>query len=90
MREILPASLLEPVKNQVSDYEMVRELLTEFELLVDSSKHYIDWLGEYQEQKKFFSGWKKKHTFKNQLIILPEAQDIVDVIVGKLGPRARY
>ncbi len=85
LREILPASLLEQVKNQVSDYEMVQELLTEFELLVDSTEQHRQRPGEYQEQKKFFSG-KKKHTFKNQFIILPEAQDIVDVIVGRCGP----
>jgi hypothetical protein len=86
LREILPASLLEQVKNQVSDYEMVQELLTEFELLVDSTEQSRQRPGEYQEQKKFFSGKKKKHTFKNQFIILPEAQDIVDVIVGLPGP----
>ncbi len=86
LREILPASLLEQVKNQVSDYEMVQELLTEFELLVDSSEQHRERPGKYQEQKKFYSGKKKKHTFKNQFIILPQAQDIVDVIVGLPGP----
>jgi len=25
------------------------------------------------------------HTFKNQFIVLPNGEDIVDVIVGKLG-----
>lgn len=84
--EILPASLLEQVKNQVSDYEMVQELLTEFELVVDSSEQHRERPGNYQEQKTFFSGKKKKHTFKNQFIILPQAQDIADVIVGRTGP----
>ena len=86
LREILPASLLEQVKNQVSDYEMVQEVLTEFELLVDSSEQHRERSGNYQEQKKFYSGKQKKHTFKNQFIILPKAQDIVDVIAGKPGP----
>jgi len=27
---------------------------------------------------------KKMHTFKNQFIVLPNGEDIVDVIVGKL------
>lgn len=85
-REILPASLLEQVKNQTSDWEVVQELLTEFELLVDSTEQHRERPGEYQEQKKFFSGKKKKHTFKNQFVILPQAQDIVDVIVGLPGP----
>jgi hypothetical protein len=86
LREILPASLLEQVKNQTSDLEVVQELLTEFELLVDSTEQHRERPGEYKEQKKFFSGKKKKHTFKNQFVILPQAQDIVDVIVGLPGP----
>ncbi len=85
LREILPASLLEQVGNQTNDYEVVQELLTEYELLVDSTEHHRERPGEYKEQKKFFSGKKKKHTFKNKFIILPEAQDIVDVIVGRCG-----
>lgn len=86
LREILPASLLEQVKNQPSDLMVVQELLTEFELLVDSTEQHRDRPREYKEQKKFFSGKKKKHTFKNQFIILPEVRDIVDVIVGRAGP----
>lgn len=86
LREILPASLLEQVRNQTSDSEVVQELLREFELLVDSTEQHRERPGEYKEQKKFFSGKKKQHTFKNQFIILPEADDIVDVIVGLPGP----
>ena len=41
-----------------------------------------------QEQKKYYSGKKKNHTFKNQLIILPEGKDIVEVTVGKKGPQS--
>ncbi|MBW4641260.1 MAG: transposase family protein [Gloeocapsa sp. UFS-A4-WI-NPMV-4B04] len=40
LREILPASLLEQVKNQVSEREVVQELLTHFELLVDSTEQH--------------------------------------------------
>jgi hypothetical protein len=54
LREILPASLLEQVKNQTSDYEVVQELLTEFELLVDSTEQQRERPGEYKEQKSFF------------------------------------
>ena len=86
LREILPASLLEQLRSQTSDREVVQELLTEFELLVDSTEQHRERPGEYKEQKKFYSGKKKKHTFKNQFIILPQAQDIVDVIVGRPGP----
>jgi len=86
LREILPASLLEQVKNQVSERVVVPQLLTEFDLLVDSSEQHRGRPGNYKEQKKFFSGNQKKHPFKNQFIILPEAQDIVDVIVGRPDP----
>ncbi len=60
--------------------------MTEFELLVDSTEQHRERPGEYKEQKKFDSGKKKKHTFKNQFIILPKVRDIVDVIVGRPGP----
>ncbi|MCP2728155.1 transposase family protein [Symplocastrum sp. BBK-W-15] len=33
----------------------------------------------------FYSGKQKRHTFKNQLIIMPSGQEIVDVVVGKPG-----
>ena len=73
LREILPASVLEQVKNQTSDLMVVQELLTEFELLVDSTEQDRERPGEYKEQKKFFSGNQKKPTFKNQFIIRPLA-----------------
>src|SRR4028119_325370 len=60
LRKLLPASLLEQVKNQVSDYELVQELLTEFELLVDSSEQHRERPGNYQEQKKFSEGQAEK------------------------------
>ena len=85
LREVLPASLLEQVKNQVNDYEIVQEILQEFELLVDSTEQPRERPRDYKEQEKFYSGKKKQHTFKNQLIILPEAEDIVDVIAGRPG-----
>ncbi|WP_063800876.1 helix-turn-helix domain-containing protein [Mastigocoleus testarum] len=36
LRDLLPASLLEEVKKNESDYEIVKEVLTEYELIVDS------------------------------------------------------
>ncbi len=29
---------------------------------------------------------KKRHTFKSQFIVLPKAEDIIDVVIGQLGP----
>lgn len=38
------------------------------------------------KNKKFFKeGKQKRHTFKNQLIVMPSGQEIVDVVVGKPG-----
>ncbi|MDV2996865.1 MAG: hypothetical protein N4J56_006570 [Chroococcidiopsis sp. SAG 2025] len=38
-----------------------------------------------KEQQKYFSGKKKRHTFKSQVISLPNAKDIVDIVVGAKG-----
>jgi len=62
---------------QFCNREVVQELLTEFELLVDSTEQHRERPGEYKEQKKFFSGKKKKHTFKNQFVILPYSVSII-------------
>lgn len=86
LRELLPASLLEQVKKNDLDWEWVKELLVEWELVVDSSEQVRERPKLYQEQKKFYSGKKKNHTLKNQLIVLPNGAEIVDVTVGKPGP----
>lgn len=44
--------------------------------------------GEYEEQKKYYSGKNKNHTLKNQLIILPDGRDIVDVVAAKPGTKS--
>lgn len=55
------------------------------ELIVDGSEQPRERPTEYGEQKKFYSGKQKRHTFKNQLIVVPDGKDIVDVVVGKPG-----
>ena len=86
--ELLPASLLEQVKKNERDYEAVLELLTEFELIVDSCEQPRERPGDYEEQKKFYSGKKKNHTLKNQFIVLPNGKDIVDCTAGAPGPKS--
>ena len=88
LREILPSSLLEQVGNQEGDLIIVQEILTSFKLLVDSVEQPIDRPSDNEEQKKFFSGKKKQHTLKSQVVGLPEAKDIVDIEVGFPGPTA--
>lgn len=84
-RELLPASLLEQVKPG-SDYETVQEFLREFQLIVDSTEQRRERPSANHEQREYFSGKQKQHTFKNQLITLPGGEDIVDVEVGAKGP----
>lgn len=51
--------------------------------MVDSCEQPRERPKEYQEQKKFYSGKQKRHTFKNQLIVRPLGREILDVVVGK-------
>lgn len=88
LRKLLPSSIIEQVKKNASDYEIVKEILTEYELIVDSCEQPRERPGEYSEQKKYYSGKKKNHTFKNQLIVLPSGQDIVDSTAGEKGPKS--
>jgi DDE superfamily endonuclease/Helix-turn-helix of DDE superfamily endonuclease len=86
LQELLPSSLLEQVKKNASDYEIVQEILTDYELIVDSAEQPRERPEEYKEQKKYYSGKKKNHTFKNQITVLPDGKDIVDIIAGQAGP----
>jgi IS5 family transposase len=88
LRKILPSSLIEQVEDQEGDLMIVQEILTSFKLLVDSLEQPIDRPSDNEEQKKFFSGKKKQHTVKNQIVSLPEGKDIIDVKVGYPGPTA--
>jgi hypothetical protein len=72
-------------KKKDSEWEWIEEILSEFQLIVDSYEQPRTRPSEYQEQKEFYSGKKKRHTFKNQLIVMPSGQEIVDVVVGKPG-----
>lgn len=88
LKELLPSSLIEQVKKNESDYEIVKEILTEYELIVDSYEQVRERPGDNKEQEKYYSGKSSKHTFKSQIIILPDASDIVDVIAGEPGPKS--
>lgn len=55
---------------------------------MDSSEQQREQPGEYEEQKKYYSGKKKNHTLKNQLIVLPNGGDIVDIVAGSPGPKS--
>lgn len=88
LREGLPASLLEQIKKFEGTEKEILEQLTEYELLIDSEEQVIERPSSYSEQKKYYSGKKKNHTFKNQIIGLPKGKDIVDIVVGEPGPKS--
>lgn len=88
LRELLPCSLIEQVKKNESDLMVVQEILTEYELIVDSYEQVRERPGDNQEQEKYFSGKKSNHTFKSQIIIMPDGRDIVDVVAGEPGPKS--
>ena len=88
LRESLPASLLEQVKKNQSEEAWVKEILTELELIVDSTEQDRERPSDYQEQKKYYSEKQKHHTFKNQVISTPLGNEIIDIIVGEPGPKS--
>jgi len=84
LRDILPASQMEEVRENREQYEKLRNLLTEYQLIVDSTEQPTARPVDYEEQKKYYSR-KKMHTLKNQFIFYHSV--IVDVPVGELGKR---
>ncbi|MHC5748033.1 MAG: transposase [Nostoc sp.] len=88
LRELLPCSLIEQVKKNESDLMVVQEILTEYELIIDSYEQVRERPGDNEEQEKYFSGKKSNHTFKSQIIIMPDGRDIVDVVAGEPGPKS--
>ena len=87
LRELLPASLLEEAQSELSMTELKAEIEPQ-ELLVDSFEQGRSRPLDNEEQAQYFSRKKARHTFKTQVISLPEAADIVDVLTAERGPEA--
>lgn len=85
LRKILPSSLMEEARKDREELAMVKEMLAEYELIVDSWEQPRERPEDNQIQKEYYSGKKKQHTFKGQVITLPSGKDLVDVEVGKQG-----
>lgn len=93
IRSQLPASLLEQWQQECDSVERAElegwlAQLPEGALLVDSWEQPIPRPQDNDEQEAYYSGKKKEHTRKNQLISLPNGTDIVDVVIGEKGPRS--
>jgi hypothetical protein len=85
IRRILPASLMEQATKDKEELEIVKGMLAEYELIVDSWEQPRERPEDNQVQKEYYSGKKKQHTFKGQIITLPLGKDLVDVEVGRQG-----
>jgi hypothetical protein len=93
IRNELPASLLEQWQQECPSVERAEleewlSELTEGGLLVDTWEQPIPRPEDEQKQKDYYSGKKKEHTRKNQVIALPKGLDLVDVVIGEPGPRS--
>lgn len=88
LRDLLPASVLEQVKKNDDVRAWVLEILKDVELIVDSYEQPIQRPTDNEEQKKNYSGKQKRHTKKNQVIVMPSGKEIVDVVVGETGATA--
>jgi hypothetical protein len=86
--DLLPSSLLEEWKRTTGEEELMKEFLTSYQLLVDSFEQARQRPEDNEEQKKYYSGKKKQHTFKNQVIGFPKGEEIVDILVGERVPQA--
>ncbi|MEM8805617.1 MAG: transposase family protein [Cyanobacteria bacterium P01_G01_bin.38] len=88
LRQQLPSSWLEEVADKPEQLELLQTILAEQELLVDSTEQSRERPKDNEVQRTYYSGKKKQHTFKNQIISLATGHDIVDVLVGVPGPRS--
>jgi hypothetical protein len=64
LRELLPASLVEQVKKNASEWEWIEEILSQFELIVDSCEQPRERPSEYQEKKSIIPGREKSIPLK--------------------------
>ena len=62
--------------------------MSEFELIVDSYEQPTERPTDYNDQKKYNSCKQKKHSLKNQIVVMPNGKEIVDVVVGETGATA--
>lgn len=57
-------------------------------MIVDSTEQARERPGDNEVQQEYYSGKQQNHTFKNQLIVLPTAKDLVDVTANAPGPKS--
>lgn len=85
LRECLPSSLAEELAELGESIDVVEE---EQELLVDSWEQPRERPSGNDEQKQYYSGKKRTHTFKSQIFTSEKGDEIIDVIPSVRGPRS--
>ena len=88
LRCILPVSLLEQAERNGDELSKILQESEEYWLLVDSFEQDRERPSDNDIQKKYYSGKKGRHTFKNQVIGLPKGDEIIDITVGERGPES--
>jgi DDE superfamily endonuclease/Helix-turn-helix of DDE superfamily endonuclease len=88
IRQVLPASLYEEFGHDPELWSLIQEILRGEVLLTDSTEQSRERPQDKEIQKDWYSGKKKQHTQKTQILGTSDALDIVDVIAGVKGPTA--
>jgi DDE superfamily endonuclease/Helix-turn-helix of DDE superfamily endonuclease len=88
VRQVLPASLFEEFGHDPYLWSVVQELLQEEVLLADSTEPARERPCAPLAQKAYYSGKKRQHTQKTQVLSTADGLEIVDVIAGVPGPTA--
>ncbi|MEG4406518.1 transposase family protein [Microcoleus sp. MON2_D5] len=57
-------------------------------MILDSYEQPRKRLTDYRKKKKYYSGKQKKPTLKNPIVVMPNGEEIVDVVVGEAGTTA--
>ena len=83
---ILPIS--SPIKHDPALWFLIQEILRSEVLLTDSTEQSRERPQDQKTQKDWYSGKKKQHTQKTQILGTSDGLEIVDVIAGVKGPMA--
>lgn len=88
LRCILPCSLLEQATRHKEELDEILQKLAQEQLLVDSFEQDRERPSDNEAQRKYYSGKKKRHTYKSSVIGDSQGQEIVDIVAGKRGPES--
>ncbi len=88
LRCILPCSLLEQAVRNRENLDEILKKLAEEQLLVDSFEQDMERPSDNEVQGKYYSGKKKRHTYKSSVIGDSKGREIIDIEAGKRGPES--